>query len=498
MTEETRPGTALEEPRSMLLDILILDGGSSDTQSVVEKVREAGYAATLVDERDAVFESIATRRFDVIIADVLTPRCDGLDLLRRLRSQSPAGSPDVILIASSGEVREAVTALKEGARDYLARPIDHDEMLLRLRRIGERRAIQRELAEAREALSREQTGPIVLGRSPSMTRLNHLIETFANSDAPVLVHGQSGTGKELVAKRIHVLSARKGHPFVAVNCAAFPDTLLEAELFGHERGAFTGAMQKRDGRFKTADHGTLFLDEVAELPPAAQAKLLRVLQEGIFEPLGTNTSVKVDVRLISATHRDLKERISEGRFREDLYFRLKVLSLELAPLRERRVDFPLLAEHFLRRFTPAGQEPPGISPRAWAALYEYPFPGNVRELEHALQHACVLSRTRGSKELELEDLPRELVAAAASEPSTGEPFRPLRLVVREFEREYLLQALKATAGRKARAARLLGVSRKALWKKLTAYGIATKRTNKAGAHPGLPEPSGPERPPAPM
>ena len=286
---------------------------------------------------------------------------------------------------------------------------------------------------------------------------------MAASDAPVLLTGESGTGKELLARTIHAQSSRRDQPLVIVNCAAFPETLIEAELFGHERGAFTGALQKRDGRFKAADGGTLFLDEINGLSLMAQAKLLRVLNDGTFHPIGTNTEVAVDVRLISATNRELKAMIAEGTFREDLYYRIKVLDIELPPLRMRIGDLALFVAHFLRRHAPPGRQPT-LSPSAWAALSVHAFPGNVRELEHAIQHAVVLAR---GFEIDLEHLPRDIstIAGVATLGNHGE-IQPLAVAVREFEREYLLRALKMARGNKSQAARLLGISRKHLWEKL--------------------------------
>src|SRR6185295_6174138 len=273
----------------------------------------------------------------------------------------------------------------------------------------------------------------LVGQSPAMRRVTNLIDMVAGSDAPVLVSGESGTGKELVARMLHERSARHAKPFVVVNCGALTETLIEAELFGHERGAFTGAVKKRDGRFKAADGGTLFLDEIAELPAAAQAKLLRVLQEGTFEPLGTNTTVKVDVRIISATHRNLAERIKTGHFREDLFYRINVIQVQLPALRERPGDLPLLLRHFIQRFTPPGTEPPNVSPAAWATLVQYGFPGNVRELSHAVEHALVLS---GGKEIDVQHLPATITddgGHGALGTATPAAVRPLNVALREFE-----------------------------------------------------------------
>jgi transcriptional regulator with PAS, ATPase and Fis domain len=259
-----------------------------------------------------------------------------------------------------------------------------------------------------------------------------------------------------------------GKAFVAVNCAAFPDTLLEAELFGHERGAFTGAIKRRDGRFRAAHGGTLLLDEVAEMSPPAQAKLLRVLQEGTVEPLGTNESVRVDVRVISATHRNLKERITAGLFREDLYYRLNVLNIDIPPLRERKGDLPLLVQYFLRKFTRPGRSTPRLSTAAWTALSEFPFPGNVRQLGHAIEHAVVLA---GDSTIDVQHLPRDVAQAGEAARSPTPVPRPLGTAIKEFEREYLQRALAQADGKRTLAAEILGISRKNLWEKLRTHGF---------------------------
>jgi DNA-binding NtrC family response regulator len=365
-------------------------------------------------------------------------------------------------------VGEAVGALKEGAHDYLTKPFDPDELVIRVGAIAQKKALVRELEDARARLAAAADVSIV-GASPPMARVLDRITTVAVSDASVLLGGESGTGKELVARRIHARSPRAAAPFVAVNCAAFPETLVEAELFGHERGAFTGAVRKRHGRFKAAHGGTLFLDEVGELPLPAQAKLLRAVQEGTIEPLGTNVSERVDVRIVSATNRDLKKAIVEGRFREDLYFRLNVIGVNLPPLRDRPGDLPLLIHHFLARFLPSSVRLPEISVAAWQALSVYPFPGNVRELQNAIQHAVVLA-AGGS--IELEHLPDDIVHVASATTPEQRAVAPLALVMKQAERVHLLKALAISAGKRTRAAELLGISRKNLWEKLRAHGIA--------------------------
>jgi DNA-binding NtrC family response regulator len=451
-----------------MLDILLVDDEPSIRLSVGDALRAAGHSVRLASDGAEAISLAGERVYDVVVSDVRLPKADGLAVFKKVREQSP--TTDVILITAFGRVPDAVQALKDGAYDYLTKPFDPDELVLRLGHIAERRTLQNELAAARVRAGVIHSSGII-GRAPVMVRLLERIETVAGSDAPVLITGESGTGKELVARSLHQLSPRRDKAFVAVNCAAFPETLLEAELFGHERGAFTGAVKKRDGRFKAADGGTLLLDEISEIPLPAQAKLLRVLQEGIVEPLGTNAAVPVDVRILSASNRNLKQLVVEGRFREDLYYRLNVLDISLPPLRERRSDVPLLVEAFLERFRKPGGSPT-VSPRAWAALAEYPFPGNVRELEHAIQRAVVLAQ---GKEIDLDHLPPDIVGKSKPAPTAeAEPgsLRPLAIAAKEFEREYLLRALGLAEGRKARAAEFLGISRKNLWEKLRAHGLS--------------------------
>ncbi len=450
-----------------MLSILLVDDEPSIRLSVGDALTDAGHRVTRVNDGAEALSACEAKIFDVVVTDISMPRVDGLTLFAKLRESHP--TTDVILMTAYGKVADAVDALKRGALDYLTKPFSTDEIVVRIKRIDERRALMRELQAARSELA--GPGPVIIGQSPTMTRVLERIDTIAASEASVLILGESGTGKELVAKRLHQHSARSIKAFVAVNCAAFPETLIESELFGYEKGAFTGAAQRRDGRFKAADGGTLFLDEIAEIPLPVQAKLLRVLQEGIFEPIGTNTPIKVDVRVISATHRDLKARIKENLFREDLFYRLNVLDVHLPSLRERRADLPLLVEAFLKRaIARGGLQPTGISPRAWAALSEYLFPGNVRELQHAIEHAVVLAR---GGEIDLQHLPRDIVGVV--DAKSGEPVktvRPLNTAIKEFEREYLLRALHAADGKRGKVADLLGISRKNLWEKLKAHDIS--------------------------
>ena len=334
----------------------------------------------------------------------------------------------------------------------------------------EGRAITLTLAPVRGSMPGSNVWSGLVAHSVEMTRVRDTATKFAASSAPVLLTGESGTGKEVVARAIHESSARSMEALVSVNCAGLPEALLEAELFGHEKGAFTGAQHRRDGRFKAADHGTLFLDEIGEMPLASQAKLLRVLQEGSFEPLGTNRTVRVDVRVLSATNCNLRDRIAAGLFREDLYYRLNVLPLHIPPLRERRADILPLVGAFLARHSPG--TPPTISARALAVLTSAELPGNARELEHALQHAIALS---GEGEIDVPHLPAEVAGNAGPIRDAAQGFLRLDDAIQAFEREHITQALRLTGGRRIETAKLLGISRKNLWQKMRALGFCLDR-----------------------
>jgi len=460
------------------LEILVVDDDDELRETICDALEDAGHSIHDAADGAAALSQAQVHHFDVVVTDIQMPKLDGLALFKRLRQESP--NTEVIIMTSHGNVAQVVAAMKDGAYDYLAKPFQVDELLLRLGRIAEQRALQRDLEQARAALSNLDPAAVLVGQSQPIRRMLGLIETVAKTDAATLITGESGTGKELVARMLHDLSPRHQGRFVALNCGALTETLVEAELFGHERGAFTGADRKREGRFAAADGGTLFLDEVAELPAAAQAKLLRVIQEGTFEPVGSTNTIKVDVRIVSATHRDLTARIREGLFREDLYYRINVIQIAVPPLRERPGDLAVLVQHFLKRFSAPDAKLPAISPEAWAALSQHAWPGNVRELSHAVQHAVVLA---GGGAIEAEHLPATLVPHPAA-PSEGSSIpitdagsmnvvQPLGEAVRAFEREYLSRVLARTKQKRGELAEALGISRKTLWEKVRAYGIDT-------------------------
>ena len=451
-----------------MLKVLVVEDEQDLCEMIAETLIDEGYDVTCAKDGAEAMTAAVAAPFDLVLADMRLPKVDGLTLFRRLREERP--DTDVIVMTGNAAVADAVAVLKEGAFDYLTKPINLEELGVQLQRLATFRSLRSDVAAIRSELreppsSREQ----LVGHSPGMLRLVKRIETIAQSDAAVVITGESGTGKELVAHALHDGSGRGSKPFIAVNCAAFPDTLIEAELFGYERGAFTDATTRREGRFKAAHGGTLFLDEVAELSQAAQAKLLRVLQEGTIEPLGSNETVKVDVRIVSATHRDLRARIADGLFREDLYYRINTLDIAIPPLRSRGGDLPVLVQHFIKRFSNPARPTDGITWRAWNALSTYAFPGNVRELMHTIQHAVLLST--GGK-IDFEHLPVAIrgEAPVVVRPQAA-PMAPLGTAMKQFERAFLIRALVEFDDKKGKAAESLGISRKNLWEKLKMHGI---------------------------
>jgi DNA-binding NtrC family response regulator len=452
------------------LDILLVEDEADIAEPIAEALRREGHRLTVVSHGDRALKRLEEEVFDLLICDIRLPGADGLSIFRKVREQQPQAK--VILMSAYGSVAEAVAAVKDRAVDYLAKPFAMSELLRTVHQVGEERRIEKSLARARDRPQVDSEITIV-GDTPAMQTLLARIHAVADSDAPVLITGETGTGKELVARALHAYSSRRDRAFVEINCAAFPDTLLEAELFGHERGAFTGAEKRREGRFRAAHEGTLFLDEVGEMSPSAQAKMLRALQDGTFQPLGSSATMKVDVRTIAATNVDLRTRIGDGRFREDLFYRLKVFHIHVPALRERHADLPQLAEYFCRQLAADERPPPIITPRAWAALSHYRFPGNVRELKHAVRHAMVLS---AGGDIDLEHLPEEVRGKITGEPVGGvnvmtSSLQPLEAAQRQFEREYLLRALREADWNKTKVAQLLGISRKTLWQKLRRLGV---------------------------
>jgi DNA-binding NtrC family response regulator len=445
-----------------MLEILLVDDEPATRMSLACALSDAGHRITEAGDGAEATALTSDSVFDVAICDVRLPKVDGLTLFRHLRRESPGTA--VILMTAYATIQDAVTALREGAFDYVTKPFDCEEFTLRvIGRIAERLALRHDLEHARAQLISREVGATLVGHSPVMVRLSETVDTIAQSDAHVLIRGEPGTGKQLVARTIHARSARRLLPFVSVNCAAFPPDAIEAELFG------TAVLPARQGKMHVAHGGSLFLDDIDALPLRTQARLLRVLDEGVLES-DDGASCPVDVRVLSATEEDLRHRIAQGTFRDDLLCRINVLDVVLPPLRERRADLPLLLQYFLKRLTPIGKVPPGISPRAWTALSEYPFPGNVREFAHAIERALVLAH---GSEIDVAHLPPEIAAPRArSSELDGQPVRPLCVAMKECERQYLLRALHVAGGKRGRAAELLGISRKNLWEKLRHHGIS--------------------------
>lgn len=453
--------------------ILVVDDDAAHRRMLEAVLTEEGYRLVSVEDGDEAVAAVADRFYDLVLMDVRMARMDGLTAQAEIHRRSP-GIP-IIVMTAYASVGTAVEALKAGAYDYLTKPLDVEELKLLVEKALRHRRLEDENRNLRERLADRSGFDRIVGRSPAMRKVFETASLVAPSDATVLILGESGTGKGLIAEAIHENSERRERPFVPVNCAALPETLLESELFGHERGAFTGAAAKKPGRFRQAHTGTMFLDEIGELAPATQAKLLRVLQEQRFEPLGAAATVTVDVRIIAATNRDLEAEIAAGRFREDLFYRLNVVTVEMPPLRDRPEDILPLADRFLAGFAEKNKRRmTGFTPRAADLLMRYDWPGNVRELENAVERAVILAR---GERIVPEDLP-DAVRAADPEPAPegGElnpasDAPPVGRSLKEMERQMILQTLEEVEGNRTRAAEILGISRRTLQNKLKVYGI---------------------------
>src|SRR5262245_13719704 len=445
--------------------ILVVDDEKSILLLLKEALTQWGYQVTCASSATEALELLKNGLFDALISDVRMPDMSGLDLLREIRKQDE--SIEVVMMTGYPTIASAVQALKEGAYDYLSKPLILDELRHLMARLMERRFLRGEVNTLRARLGEELAVSDLVGSSSAMNKVKEVIGKVAVTDSPVLVEGESGTGKELVAAAIHRMSARAKRPFIPVNCSAIPPDLLESEFFGHVRGAFSGAVADSLGLFRGADEGTIFLDEIAELSPPLQVKLLRVLQEMQVRPVGSTKAYPVNVRLIAATNRDHDRAMTEGTFRQDLFYRLNVVRIQLPPLRDRREDIPVLLNHFLRRFNRRfHRDVKSVAPDALAALAAYTFPGNVRELENLLERAYAM----GAKEqLTLADLPtlgRAPVAApTATSNSTTVP------TLAEVERELILKALAVYKDDKETAARALGISRRTIYRRLKEYGV---------------------------
>ncbi|MBN1961304.1 MAG: sigma-54-dependent Fis family transcriptional regulator [Deltaproteobacteria bacterium] len=442
--------------------VLVVDDEVGICDSLARIYEREGYFVSTTDSGEQAIEILRKEKVDIVLADIMMPKMSGIELLRAIKALSP--SIEVIMMTAFGTVENAVECMREGAYDFITKPLKRAIVVRSVQRALERSALLFENRVLREAISSSVRGEII-GQSETMRRMLELVAQAAPSQATILLTGESGTGKELLARHIHNLSERVDGPFVAVNCAALPESLLESELYGHERGAFTGAIEKREGRFERANTGTLFLDEIGEMSPSAQVRLLRVLQEGELERVGGQNVISVNVRVVAATNRSLEDDVERGRFREDLYYRLNVIRVQVPPLRLRHGDVSLLAQHFLQMFAAKNKkEMRGFSDAALKTLDAYQWPGNVRELENTIERAVVLCR---SEVIGIEDLP-ETIAKTQNEtnPSANGVFIPFGTSLEEVERRLIQETLNRTGGDKKTAAHLLGITARTIYRKL--------------------------------
>ncbi len=450
----------------MKKDTLLIVDDEKSTRDGLARALGRQYDILLAENGQRALDLLSDRAVDLVLIDLRMPGMDGLTLMQRILARSP--QPVCILLTAYGSIEMAVEAMKRGAYDFLTKPVNLDQLDILIRRALRAREMETENRLLREQLDSKFGMENMIGQSPAIRDVFETIRQVAPSRATVLIQGESGTGKELVAHAIHRLSPRTSGPFVAVHCAALTPTLLESELFGHEKGAFTGATERRPGRFELADGGSLFLDEISEIDASVQVKILRVLEERTFERVGGRDSLEVDVRLIAATNCDLRKLVDEKKFREDLYFRLNVVIIDLPPLRDRREDIPLLAQRFLEEFNRENQKQvEGLTPDCLDALVAHAWPGNIRELRNVIERMVVLAR---QNKLTLRDLPPSVRESMQGRSSAASPST---LSLEEAERNLIIKALESNKGNRTRAARQLGISRRTLHRKLNEYGLRT-------------------------
>jgi DNA-binding NtrC family response regulator len=456
--DELSPSSRPTRESGADITVLVVDDEASNLASLEKIFQREGMRVFTADGAKAALELVRRHRVQVVLTDLMMPGTSGAELLRALKEVSP--DTEVVLMTAYGTVETAVQAMRDGAYDFVEKPLKRMTIVKSVRKAAERQSLVAENRSLRQEL-KLLTNREIVGQSPALRRVLDVATQAAPSSATVLILGESGTGKELIARYIHSKSGRANGPFVAVNCAAIPESILEAELFGHERGAFTGAIAKREGRFARARGGTLFLDEIGELSPAVQVKILRVLQEGEYEPVGGHT-VKADARIVAATNRDLVSEVEAGRFREDLYYRLNVIAVTAPPLRARREDIPLLVDHFLGVYcTKNGRARLTVPSEVLHKLMDYSWPGNVRELENVIERAAVLCR---SELLGLSDLPDAVASATPRLPS--ELTFSIGTPLSEVEQRMIRDTLSHTGGDKSLAAQLLGISTRTIYRKL--------------------------------
>lgn len=448
--------------------LMVVDDDSAHRTMLRTLLTGWGYDIFEADDGSTAIEAVEQQPFDLILMDIRMLKVSGIEALEAIKGINPA--IPVIIMTAYSSIETAIQALKTGAYDYLTKPLDFEKLKLTIQRAMEHVTLKEENRQLRENLGKNFDLHNIIGRSASMVKLLETVAQVAPSEATVMISGESGTGKELIAGAIHFNSPRKDGPFVKLNCAAITETLLESEFFGHEKGAFTGADRRKEGKFVQANHGSIFLDEISEMSLTMQVKLLRVLQEREVTRVGGEETIPVDVRVIAATNKNLPELITENRFREDLYYRLNVVSLEIPQLKDRRDDIPLLAEHFLKRFSEQNRKTiKGITPQAMDRLLRYHWPGNVRELMNAVERGVVLTRT---EYLDTEVFPIISPDGPETEANQFDISSPLANVpLDEVEKASIIKTLESTAGNKSEAARRLGITRKTLHKKLKKYGM---------------------------
>ncbi|KPJ60791.1 MAG: hypothetical protein AMJ46_04800 [Latescibacteria bacterium DG_63] len=448
--------------------ILIVDDDETMCQFLSIMLKKEGYHVITVSDGQSAIERVKESNCDVIITDIKMPGMDGLQVLDAIKAIEP-GIP-VIIMTGYASQKSAIEAVNKGAFQYLEKHANNDEIKIVVRNAIEMKKVQSQNMFLKKQLRKWHDNKEIIGTSEEMAKVFRTIEKVADTDSTILIYGESGTGKELIAKEIHYRSGRANGPFVSINCGALPKDLLESNLFGHVRGSFTGAVKDQDGLLKVAEGGSFFLDEVSEMLPATQVKLLRALQEREIIPVGGSKPIKIDVRLVAATNADLERMVSEGRFRADLFYRLNVIPLRLPPLRERRDDIPVLVDHFLKQLMAAGGEEKNVSKECMELLCSYDWPGNVRELENVIERAYVLDETGV---LEPEDLPEKVRDRDARRGSLV--IDSPNLTLEELEREYILKVLNHTDWQKKRASEILGINPSTLYRKLQAYGLEKKQ-----------------------
>jgi two-component system response regulator HydG len=444
--------------------VLVVDDDAAHAEAAAESLERAGYACSVASSGSEGLRRLDAESWDVVLTDLVMRDVTGIELVRRVKSRSP--ETEIIVMTGYPSYETALEAMDEGAYDYLNKPIDLNILRAKIRKALEKQKLVRSNVELRRQLDKRYGLEGIIGGSEPMQAVFDTVRQVAPSNATVLVLGESGTGKELIARALHANSPRRGGRFVPLNCAALSETILESELFGHEKGAFTGALNQHKGRFEFAHGGTLFLDEIGDMPVAIQVKLLRVIEYGEVFRMGSNEPIRVDVRLIAATNKELETLVRDGRFREDLYYRLKVVTIELPPLRDRLEDLPLLVQHFAAEFSQAyGKKPPEITPAAMELLYDYAWPGNVRELRNCMESLVVLDK---DGRIDADDVPRYVRPPAAD----GAPASVSGVDLEEGEKDRIRKALAMCEGNREKAAKMLGIGERTLYRKIKKYGFS--------------------------